>query len=166
MSPFPPYPPILSCDYHTGTDANVTLQMFGEFNGKKYQSPKLPLENSAGEHCFPLFTQSPLVLAFAIPNHFPQPERCVRGGKTVLLPYPHSNAPDNFERGMTDTFEVEATVGDIKYIVIGHDNSGFGPTWHLQEVIISSPSIPDLQFVANRCACNLLCLDKEGDCNI
>lgn len=63
----------------------------------------------------------------------------------------HKPNTDNFERGMTDTFEVEATVGDIKYIRIGHDNSGFGPSWHLQEVILSSPSIPDLQFVANRC---------------
>ncbi|KAG2499991.1 hypothetical protein HYH03_002273 [Edaphochlamys debaryana] len=87
-----------------GTDANVTLQFFGEHNGKKYQSPQLKLENSA----------------------------------------------NNFERGMTDVFEVEAAVGEIKCIRIGHDNSGFGASWHLQEVILSSPSIADMQFVANR----------------
>ncbi|GLC44364.1 hypothetical protein PLESTF_000049800 [Pleodorina starrii] len=87
-----------------GTDANVSLQLFGEHGGKKYQSLVLKLENSA----------------------------------------------NNFERGMTDTFEVEAAVGEIKYIRIGHDNSGFGASWHLQEVIMSTPSAPDLQFVANR----------------
>jgi hypothetical protein len=29
-------------------------------------------------------------------------------------------------------FDVEATVGDLKYIKIGHDNTGVGPGWHLQ----------------------------------
>jgi hypothetical protein len=27
-------------------------------------------------------------------------------------------------------------MGDIKELEIGHDNSGVGPSWHLQEVII------------------------------
>ena len=31
-----------------------------------------------------------------------------------------------------DVFEVEATIGDLKYIKIGHDNTGPGPGWHLQ----------------------------------
>jgi hypothetical protein len=30
---------------------------------------------------------------------------------------------------------VEAAVGDLKYIKIGHDNSGLGPAWHLQVCI-------------------------------
>ncbi|GFR41097.1 hypothetical protein Agub_g1741 [Astrephomene gubernaculifera] len=96
-----------------GTDANVALQLFGEHNAKKYQSPALKLENSA----------------------------------------------NNFERGMTDTFEVEAAVGEVKYIRIGHDNSGFGASWHLQEVLLSTPSAPDMQFVANRWLS-----DSDGDC--
>ncbi|PNH12713.1 Lipoxygenase y domain-containing protein 1 [Tetrabaena socialis] len=87
-----------------GTDANVTLQMFGEHHGKKYQSPELKMENSS----------------------------------------------NNYERGQTDVFEVEAAVGELKYIRIGHDNRGFGPSWHLQEVVMSSPSMADVQFVANR----------------
>lgn len=81
------------------------MQIFGEHNGKKYQSPQLKLENSA----------------------------------------------NNFERAQVDTFEVEAAVGEIKSIRIGHDNSGFGASWHLDQVILSNPAIPDLQFVANRC---------------
>ncbi|KAG2450199.1 hypothetical protein HYH02_000301 [Chlamydomonas schloesseri] len=95
-----------------GTDANVTMQIFGEHNGKKYQSPQLKLENSA----------------------------------------------NNFERAQVDTFEVEAAVGEVKSIRIGHDNSGFGASWHLDQVILSNPAIPDLQFVANRWLS-----EEEGD---
>ena len=94
-----------------GTDANVTLQLFGEHGGKKYQSEVCKLENSA----------------------------------------------NNFERAQTDTFEVQAAVGEIKYIRIGHDNAGIGASWHLQEVILSSPGMADTQFIANRCDGSAAC---------
>ncbi|KAJ9527245.1 hypothetical protein QJQ45_025481 [Haematococcus lacustris] len=60
------------------------------------------------------------------------------------------NNANNFERGMADIFELEAAVGELRYIKIGHDNTGLGPSWHLQEVLVSSPGMPDKQFVANR----------------
>ncbi len=31
-----------------------------------------------------------------------------------------------------DIFEVEAAVGTVKYMQIGHDNTGVAPGWHLQ----------------------------------
>ena len=36
-----------------------------------------------------------------------------------------------------DEFEVEACIGDLKYIKIGHDNSGPGPGWHLQVKLLT-----------------------------
>eukprot|EP00798_Chlamydomonas_sp_ICE-L_P018435 gene18435-24911_t len=68
------------------------------------------------------------------------------------------NSANNFERGMVETFDVNAKVGQVKFIKIGHDNTGLGPSWHLQarivrhvdEVILLSPGIPDMQFLANR----------------
>ncbi|KAK3093954.1 hypothetical protein FSP39_022228 [Pinctada imbricata] len=45
------------------------------------------------------------------------------------------DAKNNFERGMTDEFKLEAIdVGPISYIVIGHDNSGPGAGWFLDQV--------------------------------
>jgi hypothetical protein len=42
------------------------------------------------------------------------------------------NSKDNFERGQVDRFTVEAAVGEVQYVRIGHDNSGVAPAWHLQ----------------------------------
>eukprot|EP01118_Nematostelium_gracile_P009375 TRINITY_DN3151_c0_g1_i3.p1 TRINITY_DN3151_c0_g1~~TRINITY_DN3151_c0_g1_i3.p1 ORF type:complete len:513 (-),score=190.16 TRINITY_DN3151_c0_g1_i3:51-1589(-) len=42
-----------------------------------------------------------------------------------------------FERSQTDTFGFECVdLGDIKKIRIAHDNSGFGPDWFLDKVIV------------------------------
>lgn len=47
-------------------------------------------------------------------------------GKTIL----ETNA-DNFSRALEDTFEVECgDIGDIEGVVLGHDGSGWGPSWH------------------------------------
>ncbi|KAG1672531.1 hypothetical protein FOA52_002840, partial [Chlamydomonas sp. UWO 241] len=64
--------------------------------------------------------------------------------------FPLDNSANNFERNQTDTFDVEAMIGDLKYIQIGHDNTGTAPGWHLQDVAITSPGMADMQFVANR----------------
>ncbi|CAG9464667.1 unnamed protein product [Pedinophyceae sp. YPF-701] len=60
------------------------------------------------------------------------------------------NSKNNFERNMEDVFEVECMVQDIKYIRIGHDGSGLGPAWHLNDVIISCPGKPTLTFDADQ----------------
>jgi len=33
---------------------------------------------------------------------------------------------------MNDVFEIEAAIGNLKHIYIGHDNTGLGANWHLQ----------------------------------
>lgn len=58
------------------------------------------------------------------------------------LGHPLSVPPqaNNFERAMVDEFEiVEMDVGEILHISIGHDNSGAGAAWHLQQVEIFHP---------------------------
>lgn len=47
------------------------------------------------------------------------------------------NNKNKFESGRTDEFEVsDIDVGKIRKIIIGHDNKGLSPNWHLKEVII------------------------------
>ncbi|XP_052266123.1 lipoxygenase homology domain-containing protein 1-like isoform X2 [Dreissena polymorpha] len=47
------------------------------------------------------------------------------------------NPKNNFERGMTDNFELKAVnVGQIKHIIIGHDNSNPGAGWFLEKVTV------------------------------
>ena len=53
---------------------------------------------------------------------------------------------NNFERGRTDEFSLECCVGDIERIRIGHDNSGAGPGWHLDQVMILSAGQKPLVF--------------------
>uniref|UniRef100_A0A7S3VHN2 PLAT domain-containing protein n=1 Tax=Dunaliella tertiolecta TaxID=3047 RepID=A0A7S3VHN2_DUNTE len=102
-----------------GTDANVFLTLFGEFNGLITKTKPMKLENST----------------------------------------------NNFERGQNDVFEVEGAIGNLRHIYIGHDNTNLEADWHLQEVLITSPGMPDKQFVANRWLST-----KEGDgatyCNL
>lgn len=46
-----------------------------------------------------------------------------------------NSSKNDFERGSVDVFNVTATnVGEIKRILIGHDNSGAGASWHLNTV--------------------------------
>lgn len=99
--------------------------------------PPPPHQRSVPEHptthialaCFPPYL-SPLP-----PPFFCAPAPCSR---------------NNFERAQTDVFEVQAAVGEPKYLRIGHDNAGLGASWHLQEVVLSNPGMADMQFVANR----------------
>eukprot|EP00727_Mastigamoeba_balamuthi_P010665 m51a1_g6220 hypothetical protein (2032) ;mRNA; r:217273-223689 len=42
-----------------------------------------------------------------------------------------------FERGQRDTFEVECEdLGELKSAVVGHDNSGLGPGWFLDRLLV------------------------------
>ncbi|XP_033751254.1 lipoxygenase homology domain-containing protein 1-like isoform X2 [Pecten maximus] len=47
-----------------------------------------------------------------------------------------------FERGTTDIFNVDVVemLSPLKEIEIGHDNSGLGPGWYLEQVIVFCPS--------------------------
>lgn len=46
-----------------------------------------------------------------------------------------------FERAQTDTFGFDLVdLGELKKITIGHDNSGFGPSWFLDKVVITRES--------------------------
>ncbi|XP_022094211.1 lipoxygenase homology domain-containing protein 1-like isoform X2 [Acanthaster planci] len=48
-----------------------------------------------------------------------------------------TNSKNNFERGREDVFVLEAAaLGPLEKIRIGHDNSGPGPAWFLDKVII------------------------------
>nr|XP_009664467.1 PREDICTED: lipoxygenase homology domain-containing protein 1 [Struthio camelus australis] len=56
-------------------------------------------------------------------------------GKTELLTL--ENRSNNFERGATDTFKIEAAdVGKIYKIRIGHDGKGIGDGWFLESVTL------------------------------
>jgi len=71
------------------------------------------------------------------------------GGSTG--PQALENSANNFEKGQTDVFEIEAlNVSPLQFLRIGHDNSGIGASWHLSEVLVSSPGMPEAQFVADR----------------
>eukprot|EP00854_Cymbomonas_tetramitiformis_P003095 gene3095-3928_t len=56
------------------------------------------------------------------------------------------NSKNNFERGQRDEFEIEACIGKIQRVRIGHDNSGLAPGWHLQDVIVRAAGTPDITF--------------------
>ena len=46
---------------------------------------------------------------------------------------------NNFERGHTDTFGIEAVdLGEIKRARVGHDGSGFGSGWFLDNIVVSA----------------------------
>jgi hypothetical protein len=49
---------------------------------------------------------------------------------------------DNFERGQTDEFSIEGEeVGDVTWVMLGHDGSGEKPGWFLQSVAIEREDI-------------------------
>nr|XP_016847213.1 PREDICTED: lipoxygenase homology domain-containing protein 1-like [Anolis carolinensis] len=56
-------------------------------------------------------------------------------GKTELLIL--KNRSNNYERGASETFRVEAVdVGKVYKIRIGHDGKGFGDGWFLDSVVV------------------------------
>jgi len=58
-------------------------------------------------------------------------------GKTEL--HVLDSGKTNFQRGSTDLFGLEdVDVGDVKKILIGHDNKGFGPGWFLGRIFLKN----------------------------
>jgi len=57
------------------------------------------------------------------------------------------NNSNNFERGQTDNFSLQCgDLGSLQKIRIGHDNSGFGPGWFLEKVIIKNQKTNSTYF--------------------
>uniref|UniRef100_A0A6B2KWS8 PLAT domain-containing protein n=1 Tax=Arcella intermedia TaxID=1963864 RepID=A0A6B2KWS8_9EUKA len=55
-------------------------------------------------------------------------------GKQIL-----DNSPTNFNRGSKDTFTIDTVeLGELKKIIVGHDNAGFGADWFLENVSITN----------------------------
>ncbi|CAD7701203.1 unnamed protein product, partial [Ostreobium quekettii] len=61
-------------------------------------------------------------------------------------------AKNDFERGATDKFVVRGrNVGIMTKVVVGHDNKGLGPAWHLHRVDVTNRSTGQVAgFVADR----------------
>lgn len=56
----------------------------------------------------------------------------LESGRTVL-----ESSRSNFEKGKTDEFHIRSpSVGEIKLIRVGHDGSGWFPSWFLSRVIV------------------------------
>lgn len=62
------------------------------------------------------------------------------------------NTGNKFERGRVDKFTIETTdVGKLERLHIGHDGSGPGAGWYLEEVIVDVPSRGErFIFLCNR----------------
>lgn len=56
-----------------------------------------------------------------------------KGQETPRLPL--DDEKNNFEKGQIDVFKIESVdVGPVSYVTIGHDDSGPGAGWYLDEV--------------------------------
>lgn len=63
-------------------------------------------------------------------------------GDTGKVPLKTSRTSKNkFERGQTDVFTIDAKVGEVQKIRIGHDNKGGFAGWFLDKVMIDVPSL-------------------------
>ena len=65
----------------------------------------------------------------------------LRKSKKTLLEKSQSHR-NKFEKGNTDHFRLrEEYFGEIEKVKIGHDNTGVGAGWHLEEVVIECAEI-------------------------
>jgi lipoxygenase homology domain-containing protein 1 len=57
------------------------------------------------------------------------------------------SAGNNFERGNADVFGIEAfDVGELTKITIGHDGSGFGSGWFLDNVVVRDETLHNKEY--------------------
>lgn len=60
---------------------------------------------------------------------------------------PLESSGNNFERGRVDTFGIEAfDIGDLTKVTIGHDGSGFGSGWFLDNIIIRDETLRNKEY--------------------
>ncbi|GIL93966.1 hypothetical protein Vretimale_245 [Volvox reticuliferus] len=85
----------------------------------------------------------------------------LRGTRNNTTRHPLNNRAVNcFERGKVDEFEVKAEdLGGLREMLIGHDNTGIGPGWHLEQVEVTDPATNQTWFFD----CNQWLDTKEGD---
>ena len=70
------------------------------------------------------------------------------------------DSKNNFERGMVDSFQIKCQdVGVITSARIGHNNRGFGPSWHMQSMTITDQNTG----VETVFACGMWFAKGEGD---
>lgn len=69
---------------------------------------------------------------------------------------------NNFERGQEDIFYTEfPDLGDVVEVEIGHDNSGFAPGWHCEQVVVVDETANQrYAFPCDRCEAGVCC---DGD---
>lgn len=60
---------------------------------------------------------------------------------------PLESSGNNFERGKIDTFGIETLdVGELQKITIGHDGSGFGSGWFLDNVVVRDETLRNKEY--------------------
>uniref|UniRef100_A0A061SAF0 Lipoxygenase homology domain-containing protein 1 n=1 Tax=Tetraselmis sp. GSL018 TaxID=582737 RepID=A0A061SAF0_9CHLO len=65
----------------------------------------------------------------------------LHGSRGEIGPVKLDTCPENFERGTIDTFHIdEQDIGQIQSLLIGHDNTGNGPAWHVAKIKVSNLS--------------------------
>ena len=73
---------------------------------------------------------------------------------------------NNFERGRVDTFGMEMLdIGELKKVTIGHDGSGFGSGWFLDNVIVKDETLrnKEYKFQCGRWLDKVLLKDYQND---
>jgi len=63
-----------------------------------------------------------------------------------------SSGPDDFQRGVRNEFHIEdINIGELQHVTIGHDNTGRGPSWHLDHLIVNNLRTGKKSTVPARC---------------
>jgi hypothetical protein len=71
----------------------------------------------------------------------------LRGESGSTAQYNLESGGNNFERGKVDVFGIEAfDVGELTHIIIGHDGSGFGSGWFLDNVVVRDQTLRNKEY--------------------
>jgi len=72
-----------------------------------------------------------------------------------------NSGDDDFQRGETNTFTfIRKDIGELEYITLRHDNSGVGPGWHCDNIVVKNQTT-DKEWTISVNAW----LEKQGDIN-
>ncbi|CAF4182729.1 unnamed protein product, partial [Rotaria sordida] len=83
------------------------------------------------------------------------------GKRTEKIHLKNSNNKDPFERNRTDKFCVKSDyIGELVKLRIEHDNSGLGPGWFLDRIVVTDLYDPKTKYFAT---CNQWLAKDEGD---
>ena len=71
----------------------------------------------------------------------------LHGESTSTAKYKLESTGNNFERGRVDTFGIESIdVGELKKITIGHDGTGLGSGWFLDNVVVKDQTFRNKEY--------------------